>query len=161
MELIHHEGIRYTMHTEPKGQFVKAFILCTKQESGEATFPRIGSRYDLQEEFTSPVTAYPAALATARKLASGELSAAAAEVKKRVGQYQLIASAAFQIEGRRWEPILRIKSKRPENKGAVQDFLKEASPLPLNPFPTAARATEFALEYGELLALKISPGLKV
>lgn len=161
MDLLHHEGIRYTMHTEPSGQKLRVFVLCTHQEPGEMLFPRIGSRFDIRDEFATPTSAYAAALSVARRLVAGEISASSPEVKKKVGQYQLIASAAFQIDGRRWEPILKIKSKRPENKGAVQDLLDDQTSLQRNPCPTAARATEYAIEYGEKLVLKIVPGLKI
>jgi hypothetical protein len=121
----------------------------------------IGSRYDVAEEFLTPTAAYSYCVGIARKLAAGEISANRPEVKKRVGEYQLLASAAFQIESRKWEPILKIKSKRLANKGAIQDLLEGQSPLQHNPCPSAARATEYALEHGEKLALKLIPGLKV
>jgi hypothetical protein len=161
MELLHHEGIRYTLHTERAGDKVRAFVVCTRQEPGEAMFPRIGARYDIAEVFTTPTDAFSSGLATARRLAAGELSPGQPEVKKSVGEYQLIASAAYQIETMRWEPTLRIKSKRATNKGAVQDLLDEQTPLQRNPCPTPARATEYALEHGEKLVLKLIPGLRV
>jgi hypothetical protein len=161
MELLHDGEVRYTLHTERVGAALHAFVLSTRQPQGETLFPRIGDRYDLPGTFPSGTAAFRAAMEVASRLAAHEISSQRPDVKKVVGEYTIVASAAYQVEAEKWEPLLRIQSRRKVNKGAVQDFESEVSVLRRNLCPTAARATDFALEHGERMVRGLAPGLNV
>ncbi len=161
MELFHDGEVRYTLQTERVGTALHAFVLSTRQPKGETLFPRLGDRYDLPGTFPHGVAAFRPAMEAARRLAAHEISSARPDVKKVVGEYAIFASASYQIEAGKWEPRLRIQSRRKGNIGAVQEFESETSVLSRNLCPTAARATDFALEHGERMVRGLTPGLKV
>jgi hypothetical protein len=160
MELLLQDSISYILDTSRVDNKLHAYILCIVKNP-DKTLPRICNRYDLSETYTSLIAASRDALNIAKRLACNEISAVQPEVKKRVGEYELFASAIFQIESKKWEPLLKIKSLRAKNKGEIQDLLLEQTPLQRNACSTVMRATEFALEYGGKLIRGQVPGLKV
>lgn len=161
MELPRDGDYRYTLVTQQTSRGVSGYVLRMKQPAGDPRLPRVAVRYDLPEHYAYAGEAYRAAVAVAERMAAGELHAFVPEVKKRIQEYDLYASALFQLQSNRWEPALRIRSRKPQNKGAEQDFNSEQSPLLHNGFPSPERAREYAVEYGERLVLKAVPGLRV
>jgi hypothetical protein len=161
MELLHDGEVRYTMHSERVGEQWHAFVLCTRQPPGETNYPRLGERYDLTGRFANTTAAYREAVDAARRLAAGEISAGRPSIKRKIREYVVIASAAYHVEAGKWEPVLKIESRRRANRGAIQDFTSSPSILQRNLCPTSDRATDFALEHGERVVLGLVPGLSV
>lgn len=161
MELLRDNDSRYTLQLVQRGPHLHAYILKMHQPVGDVRVPRIALRYDLIETFRSQREAYSTGLVLAKRMIDGELSAARSEVSKKVEEHKLIGSAVFQLATEKWEPTLRIVSRKKENKGAVQDLSTEQTPLQRNTFSTPERATEYALEHGERLVLGLVPGLRV
>lgn len=110
--------------------------------------PRLGVRYDFPESYPGPTEAYAAALHLVRAIIDGQAAAVSASLSEIVGNYKLIAGAAARTDQSGWEPTLMIKSRKPENKGATQDFNSPQSALLRNTFPEPSPAAAYALEYG-------------
>lgn len=161
MELLCDGDFRYTLQMERSGSRFAAHVLRLRRPPGDARLPRVAVRYDLPETFVSSADAHHAGLAIAERMVAGELRAFVPELKKRVKEYEVIASALYQLQDRKWEPALKITSRRPTNKGAQQEFNDEQTPLQRNLCPTPERARDYALEYGERLVLGAVPGLRI
>lgn len=146
MELTRFEEHRYTLDFDPaRGT---TFVLRFQQPLQQVETPRLAARYDLPGKFNSRGQAAEAGLLAARRLEAGELSAIHEVANSREGDYKIQAGAAFRVDCMRWEPQLRIKSAKPENKGAVQSFNGHDSPLLRMTAETAAMACTLAADHG-------------
>ena len=161
MELLRSGDFHYTLHTESRDGVLRAYILKFRQPLGDARLPRTAERYDFVESFRDQQQAFSSALSVAHRMVAGDMSAAQPQLQKKLGDYKLVATAAFNIVAGKWEPVLRVISRRPANKGAEQTFNEPPSPLLTNLCPSAQRATDYALEYGERLVSGAVPGLRV
>jgi hypothetical protein len=161
MQLLQHEDHRFTLTLEGRAPHFTGYVLRFRQPQGEARRPRVGNRYDLPGTYQDSNQAFHAAMDAVHRMINGELRAMVSEVRKRVKEYDLYASALFQLERCAWEPALRIVSRRAANKGATQDFNEEQSPLQRNTTGNKDAARDFALWYGERLVLGAVPGLRI
>ena len=160
MELLFQNGVNYVLDSNRVGNKLHVYILCIAKKP-DKTLPSTCDRYDLSETYFNITGATSDAIKIVKRLAAHEISALQPEVKKKVGEYMLLGSATFHIQRKEWQPLLKIKGRRIENKGEIQDLLLQQSILKIHTFPTVLRATEFALEFGEKLVNKQVPGLKV
>jgi len=158
MELTRIANHRYTVHRSDDGV---AYILRWNQPYGDAAVPRFASRYDLPNSFRSVADAFVEAKASAEQLERGELSFIRERIKKRVRDYEIVASAEFRTNAHRWQPMARIISHRDKNNGAVQELGGPESSLAKNLFDSAPTAAKYALEIGERVVLGFVGGLHV
>lgn len=158
MELPRVGDHRYTVHRNDDGS---VFILMLNQPPGVPSTPRFAKRYDLPGQFRSLIEAQPAALQALEKLERGELSFTQERMKKRVRDYELLASAEFTTASHRWIPGLVIKSLKPDNKGATQELRDEPPYVARNAFDTPSAAAKHALQLGERMVLGLIGGLRI
>ncbi|MDZ7863368.1 hypothetical protein [Acidovorax sp.] len=152
---------RYTLHIQRTGGSFAAYVLRIHQAESDDLLPRLVPRYTLHTRFRDEQEAYRAGTDIARKLATGELSPDSESISEKVGHYRIKASAAFRLDQHKWEPQLLIESRKPENKGSVQDVSATPNALRLNLFPEASTASKYALEYGRRMVQNAISGLKV
>lgn len=158
MELTRIADHRYTVHRSDEGT---VYVLRWNQPYGDATVPRYASRYDLPTPYRSAADAFEAAKTSVGQLERGELGFIRERLKKRVRDYEIVASAEFRTNAHRWQPVAKIVSHRETNKGAVQELGGHDSSLARNLFDSAPTAAKYALEVGERVVLGFIGGLHV
>lgn len=158
MELTRIGDHRYTIHRENDGN---VYVLRWKQPLGDATMPRFASRYNLPNTYAFIGDALSDGDICAHLLERGELSFIRERIKKRIREYEIIASAEFRTNALRWQPTAKIISHREINKGAVQELGGPESSLARNLFDSPSSATKYAIEIGERVVLGFIGGLHV
>jgi hypothetical protein len=97
----------------------------------------------------------------AERFFDGRYSPLPVEAAKALKGYRITAHARFRIDCHQWEPILSIRSGRPDNKGVVQTFDGSDSPFVHRTFPTALMASNYGLAHGERIVLGLVGGLHI
>jgi hypothetical protein len=115
----------------------------------------------LPGEYSNSAAAEADAFDIARRFFRRKFAVPEREISAAVKGYIITARARFRIDCHAWEPVLWIKSARPVNKGAIQDFDETNSPFYRATFASADAAARFALSYGERLALGLVGGLQI
>ena len=134
-----------------------------EREEFQGLYSRLALRFDLPGPYSRRSAVSDAAYEAARRFADGQLSPVRAEYRCTVRGYRLIGGAGFRVDNNQWEAVLTIKRKRAANAGgtATQKIEGANSSLRRNTFPTADRAAQFALEFGERMVIGAVPGLKI
>jgi hypothetical protein len=138
-----------------------AYVTAHPKDNRGGTGSRFAVRLDLPGKYSSKIQAGPAAFHIANRFFRRKFAVLECEESTTVKGYVITARARFRIDCDEWESVLWIKSTRPVNKGAIQTFDSNHSPIHKSTFPTAAAAVRFALSYGERVAMGLVGGLHV
>jgi hypothetical protein len=122
---------------------------------------RFAVRLDVPGVYLSKAAAAADAFAIARRFFHDRYSPLPIEVTKTLKGYRIATHARFRIDCHQWEPVLSLRSERPDNKGAVQTFDGGDSPFVQRTFPSALMAANFGLAYGERIVLGLVSGLRI
>ena len=160
MELPRDGEYRHTLHVSEQGARVTGYVIRMHHPEREQQ-PRTGTRYNLAGSYASKQEAHSEGVRLVRMIVAGDANAANESLSENVGDYKLRAGAAARTDIDGWEPTLSIKSRKPENKGAIQEFNSTQSALRQNTFPEASSAAKFALTYGRRVVRKEISGLNI
>jgi hypothetical protein len=154
----------YALWLEPAerpGAASRAYVTAHPVYRDIGVHSRFAVRLELAGTYHSRSTAAADGFAIARRFYQGRYSPIVMERVKTLNGYSIVGHARFRIDCHQWEPTLTIRSERPRNKGVVQTFDGGSSPFVQHTFPTARRAADYALVYGERLVLGLVAGLRI
>ena len=154
----------YALWLEPAerpGAASRAYVTAHPVYRDIGVHSRFAVRLELPGTYHSRSAAAADGFAIARRFYHARYSPLATEGVKTLNRYRIVGHARFRIDCHQWEPTLTIRSERPSNKGVVQTFDGGSSPFVRHTFPTAQRATDYALAYGERIVLGLVAGLHI
>ena len=139
----------------------RAYVTAHPRDNRGGARSRFAVRLDLPGRYMNKKQAESSAFHVAGKFFRRKYAAREREFSATVNSYIIIGRARFRIDCHEWEPVLWIKSMRPNNKGAIQTFDGNNAPIYKRTFPSAETAARFALSYGERVAMGLIGGLHV
>jgi hypothetical protein len=154
----------YALWLEPAerpGAASRAYVTAHPVYRDIGVHSRFAVRLELPGAYHGRSAAAADGFAIARRFYHGRYSPLATECVRTLNGYRMVGHARFRIDCHQWEPTLTIRSERPTNRGVVQTFDGGGSPFVQHTFPTAQRAADYALVYGERIVLGLVAGLRI